>query len=496
MSTLETKARSSVAGLLGLMLGIALPGCQVGPKYTVPSIQAPSAYKEVSPEQLAGGVRWSPASPADAMARGVWWEMFGDAQLNALETQIVVSNQNIAVAAANYAAARAIVRETRSQFFPSVTAGASISNSRLSVFPAINLSSGTTFTEYSLPLEASWEPDLWGRVRSSVHSAVFAAQADAATLADVRLAAQAQLAMDYYLVRAQDVLAKVIDDAVQSDQQTLELMQALYRSGLTTDEAVSAAEAQLRAAQAQRENVRIVRAQYEHAIAMLLGKAPADFSLPESSNALAPPQIPAGVPAELLQRRPDIAAAERTVAQANSQIGVAKSAYFPDVVLSGTAGFTGLTAADWFTWPSRAWAVGPEITETLFDAGLRKATVQQYRSQYAAVVASYRQTTLAAFQQVEDSLVASRVLQGELEQQTQAVAAAQRSFDEATVRYKAGLDPYLNVIQAQQTLLSYQESAVQTRSQQMTAAVQLIQALGGGWNVQQLPDARTIARTK
>jgi NodT family efflux transporter outer membrane factor (OMF) lipoprotein len=496
MSTLGTKTRSWMTAPFGLALGLFTAGCQLAPKYVVPTVQAPPAYKELSPAELAGGVHWSAAIPADALARGQWWEIFGDPQLNTLETEVVISNQNIAVAAANYAAARAIVRETRSQYFPSLTGGASIENSRVSVFPAANISSGTTYTEYSLPVEASWEPDLWGRVRNSVRSAAFAAQADAATLASVRLAVQAQLAMNYYLVRSQDVLAKVLDDTIVSNQQTLDLTQALYRSGLTTDEAVSAAEAQLRAVQAQRENVRITRAQYEHAMAMLLGKAPADFTLAPTTAELVPPVIPVGVPSELLERRPDIAASERTLAQANAQIGVAKSAYFPDVTLSGTAGFTGLSAADWFTWPSRVWAVGPAIAETVFDAGLRRATVQQYRSQYDAAIASYRQAALTAFQQVEDGLVASRVLRAQLQKQDQAVAAAQRAFNEATVRYKAGLDPYLNVIQAQQTLLSYQESAVQIRSQQMTAAVQLIQALGGGWNIQQLPTAAMVAKTK
>lgn len=496
MSTLGTKTRSLSKASLGGVLAALTLGCQVGPKYVLPPIQAPSAYKELTPTELAGGASWNVAVPADAMARGQWWEMFGDVQLNTLEAQIVISNQNIAAAAENYAAARAIVRETRSQYFPSLTAGASVTSSRISVFPAANLNSGTTYTEYSLPIEASWEPDLWGRVRNSVHSAVFAAQADAATLANVRLAVQAQLAMDYYLVRSQDVLAKVLDDSILSDQHALDLTQTLYRSGLTADEAVSAAEAQLRSVQAQRENVRIARAQYEHAMAMLLGKAPADFTLSPAANELVPPKVPVGVPSELLERRPDIAASERTLAQGNAQIGVAKSAYFPDVILSGTAGFTGLSASDWFTWPSRVWAVGPTVAETIFDAGLRKATVQQYRSQYDAAVASYRQTTLTAFQQVEDGLVASRVLQAELQRQNQAVAAAQRAFDEASVRYKAGLDPYLNVIQAQQTLLSYQEAAVQIRSQQMTAAVQLIQALGGSWKVQELPKAANIAQMK
>jgi len=496
MSTLGTKTTSLTKSACVLTLGMLASGCQVGPRYVVPPIQAPPAYKELTPAELAGAVRWSAAIPADAMARGHWWEIFLDPELNALETGIVISNQNIAAAAANYASSRAIVREARSQYFPSLTAGASVAYSRVSVFPAANLTTGTTYTEYSLPVEASWEPDLWGRVRNSVHAAAFAAQGDAATLANVRLAVQAQLATDYYLVRAQDALGRVLDHAVLYNQQTLDLTQALYHSGLTTDEAVSAAEAQLHAVQAQRENVRIARAQYEHAIAILLGKAPADFALPPTTSELTPPDIPPGIPSQLLERRPDIAASERTLTEANAQIGIAKSAYFPDLTLSGTAGFTGLSAAEWFTWPSRVWAVGPTIAETIFDAGLRRATVQQYRSQYDAAVASYRQTTLTAFQQVEDSLVASHVLRGELERQNQAVAAAQRAFDEASVRYRAGLDPYLNVVESQQTLLSYQETAVQIQSLQMTAAVQLIQALGGGWNVNELPTPAMVGRTK
>ena len=467
-------------------------GCQVGPRYVRPPVQAPPAYKE--PAQGDGAsAQWSAAIPADAAAKGRWWEIFDDSGLNDLETQVTISNQNIATAAANYSAARAIVREARSHYFPTLTAGASVNYSRASVFPVANISSGTTYTEYQAPVQASWEPDLWGMVRSSVHSSAYAAQADAAILENVRLAAQAQVAMDYYLLRGQDSLARVLSDAVTSDQQTLDVTRALYHAGLTTDEAVSAAEAQLSAVQAQRDNVNIARAQYEHAIATLLGKAPANLSIAPTTKETRPPNVPIGVPGDLLQRRPDIASSERAVAAANAEIGIAKSAYFPSVLLSATAGFTGLSAADWFTWQSRMWAVGPTIAETIFDAGLRRATVQQYRSQYDAAVASYRQTTLTAFQQVEDSLAASHTLTGELEKQAQAVVAAQRTFNEATVRYRAGLDPYLNVIQAQQTLLTYQEGEVEIRSQQMTATVQLIQALGGGWSDQQIPTAKDVA---
>jgi NodT family efflux transporter outer membrane factor (OMF) lipoprotein len=320
-----------------------------------------------------------------------------------------------------------------------------------------------------------------------VRADIYAAQASAADLEDVRLSVQADLAADYYELRAQDSLKEVLDTTVNAYQDTLNLTSAQYRAGLGSEEAVAQAEAQLKTAQAQDTSLGILRAQYEHAIAVLVGEPPSTFSLPAQSHATSPPRIPVGVPSELLERRPDIAAAERSVAQANAQIGVAKTAYFPTVLLSASGGFGNSTAANWFAWPSRFWSVGPSLAETIFDAGLRRATVEQYRASYDATVANYRQTVLTAFQQVEDNLASLRILSQDIEQQNAAIEAAARSLQEATVRYKAGLDPYLNVISAQTILLNDQQTAVNFRMQQMVASVQLIKALGGGWDSAQLP---------
>jgi NodT family efflux transporter outer membrane factor (OMF) lipoprotein len=320
-----------------------------------------------------------------------------------------------------------------------------------------------------------------------VRANVYAAQASAADLENVRLSVQAELAADYYELRAQDSLKEVLDTTVNAYQETLSLTSTQYRAGLGSEEAVAQAEAQLKAAQAQDTNLGILRAQYEHAIAVLVGKPASTFSLPAHSHPTNPPSIPVGLPSELLERRPDIAGAARSVAEANAQIGVAKTAYFPAILLSATGGFGNSSAADWFTWPSRFWSVGPSLAETIFDAGLRRATMEQFRASYDATVANYRQTVLTAFQQVEDNLASLRILSQDIEQQDAAVEAAARGLLEATVRYKAGLDPYLNVISAQTILLNDQQTAVNFRMQQMVASVQLIKALGGGWDSARLP---------
>ena len=349
-----------------------------------------------------------------------------------------------------------------------------------------------SYTDYSLPFDASWEPDLWGRVRNGVRANVFAAQASAADLQNVRLSEQAELAADYYELRAQDSLKEVFDSTVTAYQETLDVTRSLYRAGLATDEAVAQAEAQLKAAQAQDTNLGILRAQYEHAIAVLTGQPPSSFSLPAQSLRANPPAIPVGLPSELLERRPDIAAAERGVAQANSQIGVARAAYFPQILLSASGGFGASSIASWLTWPSRFWSVGPSLAETIFDAGLRRATVQQYRATYDETVANYRQTVLIAFQQVEDNLASLRILSQDIQEQDAAVEAARRSLEEVTARYKSGIDPYLNVISAQTILLNDQQTAVNFRMQQMVAAIQLIKALGGGWDAAQIPSPREL----
>jgi NodT family efflux transporter outer membrane factor (OMF) lipoprotein len=484
-------------------LVVPMAGCLVGPKYAKPPVETPPAYKELKPADSVGGVNWKPAQPEDAALRGNWWEIFQDPELNQLEEKVSVSNQNLAAAAASYAAARALVGQARSQYFPTLSTAPSITYSRpspgqLGAFPGAG-GSATVITprpyaNYSLPFEAAWEPDLWGRVRNSVRVNAYAAQASFADVVNVRLAAQAELAVDYYELCGQDALKEVFDATVIAYRETLEVAQAQYKAGVGSDEAVASAEAQLKAAEAQDANLGVLRAQYEHAIAVLIGQPASTFSLSAKPWTASPPAIPAGVPAELLERRPDVAAGERGMAQANAQIGVAKSAYFPSVLLSGMAGFGNVSLKTWLTWPSRFWAVGTTVTETIFDAGLRKATVQQYRAAYDQTVATYRQVVLTGFQEVEDNLAAMRILSQTLQKQNEAVQSAKRSFEEATVRYKAGVDPYLNVLIAQTIFLNDQQAAVNFRTQQMVASVQLIKALGGGWNNSRIPAPGDLPR--
>jgi NodT family efflux transporter outer membrane factor (OMF) lipoprotein len=462
---------------------LLLAGCSIGPKYVKPSVPAVPAYKELGASNVAR--EWKPAEPADRASRGKWWESFQDPELNRLEEQLNISNQNIAAAAANVQAARALIRQARSQYFPTLGANPSISNSRIS--SAFGQTVGVNYSLYTLPLEASWEPDLWGRVRKTVASNTFAAQSAAADLENVRLSAQSDLATDYYELRAQDALRQVLDSTLSAYTETLELTRDLYRAGLDSDEAVAQAESQLKATQAQDTNVGVLRSQYEHAIAVLAGDPASTFSISARVVSANPPAIPLGLPSQLLERRPDIAAAERLVAQANAQIGIAKTAYYPNITLSGDIGLESVAIAKWLAWPSRIWSVGPSLAQTIFDAGLRRAAVQQYQATYDQTVANYRQTVLIAFQQVEDNLAALRILAQVIGQQNEAIDAAGRNLAEAEVRYKAGLDPYLNVIVAQTALLSDQQAVVNFREQQMVAAVQLVKAVGGGWDASQIP---------
>jgi NodT family efflux transporter outer membrane factor (OMF) lipoprotein len=473
-------AHKLIMALLGSSL---LHGCAVGPTYHRPAVQSPPAYKE------ADG--WKVAQPKDEVLHGQWWQLFNDPQLDALEQQVNVSNQNIAGAFASFLQARALVKEARAQYYPTLTVDPSVTRSRSSANlvqsgGAGSVASGRTFTDYDLPFDASWTPDLWGRVRNTVKGNVAAAQASAADLENTRLTAQAELAVDYYQLRTQDSLKQLLDATVMAYQQSLQVNQALYDTGIGGEEAVAQAEVQLQATQAQDTNLGIARAQYEHAIALLVGQPASTFSIPVEPLTADPPPIPIGVPSQLLERRPDVAADERLMAQANAQIGVATAAYYPTLTLSATAGFESSSLSNWLTWPSRYWSVGPALAETLFDGGLRRATVQQYRAAYDQTVANYRQTVLTAFQQVEDNLAALRILSQQVQQQDAAVSAAQRYLAIATDRYKLGLDPYLDVISAQTTLLSNQQTAATLRMQQLTDSVQLIEALGGGWDATQL----------
>jgi len=488
--------------LSALAICVFFSGCSVGPKYALPPVQTAPAYKELPQTAASPSDTWQTAKPSDSADRGKWWTAFNDPQLNDLEEKASVSNQQIAAAMDNFVAARALVRQARAQYFPTLTTNPSAirtlpSPAEFSGLNAGGSSSGLgvrTFNDFSLPFDASWEPDFWGRIRNSVRASTYAAQASAADLANVRLGVQAELAVDYYDLRAQDSLKKLLDSTVVAYQEDLDLTRSQYKAGLSSDEAVAQAEAQLKAIQAQDTNLGILRAQYEHAIAVLIGQSASEFSLPATDSEPDLPVIPAGVPSELLERRPDIASAERTMAQANAEIGVAKSAYFPAILLSATGGFGNSSISNWLTWPSRFWSAGPSVAETIFDAGLRKATVQQYRANYDATVVNYRQTVLTAFQQVEDNLASLRILQQDIEQQNAATEAAARALQEATTRYKAGLDPYLNVIAAQTALLNDQQAAVMFRVQRKVAEVQLIKALGGGWNVSQIPSARDVGK--
>lgn len=464
-------------------LALILAGCTIGPKYDRPAVLSPAAFKELQPVDFPNTDGWKTGQPKDDAIRGNWWEVFHDPRLNELEEKVTISNQNIAAAAAGYLAAQATIKEARSQFFPTVTAGAGITNLHL-VIPAAGAAVGNTYTEYSMPLQASWEPDLWGRVRNTVKASTYAAQASAADLQNVRLAAQADLAADFYELRAQDAMWQVLDSTVITYAEALELNQALYRSGLGSDEAVAQAETQLRAAQAQAASIGILRAQYEHAIALLIGQPASTFQIPVEALKPNAPAIPFGVPADLLERRPDIAAAERAMAQANAQIGIAKAAYYPNITLSASGGPESISIT---SLPSRFWSVGPALVETIFDGGLRKATVQQYKATYDQTVANYRQTVLTAFQQVEDNLASIRILSQVAGQQDEAIEAAARTLEEATARYQGGLDPYLNVLVAQVTLLNAEQTEVGFREQQMVASVGLIKALGGGWEANSEP---------
>jgi NodT family efflux transporter outer membrane factor (OMF) lipoprotein len=478
----NSKIRLAVVGV-----GLALfGGCSFAPRYTVPPVQTPAAYKEMD--------GWKVAQPKDDVIRGKWWETFNDPPLNVLEEQVAISNQTLLAALANLQEARAVIREARSQYFPTVSAEPSVnktfqSSTAISPGSSTGRSGGNT-TVYALPLDASWEPDLWGAIRNTVKADIYSAQSSAANLEDLRLTAQADVAVDYFSLRGQDALKAVLDATVAGYQKTLDLTKALFQQGIDSDEDVSEAETQLATTQAQDTNVGIQRAQYEHAIALLLGKPASTFSIPAEIPAtnltIQPPEIPVGVPSELLERRPDVAAAERSVAAANAQIGVARAAFFPTLTLTGSAGFESTSIANLLSGPSAFAALGAMLVQPVFDAGLREATVQQFAAAHNATVANYRQAVLTAFQEVEDNLAALRILSQERQQQDIAVRSAERTLALATHRYELGIDSYLNVIVAQTALLNNQQTAVNLRTQQMTSSVQLILTLGGGWDSSQL----------
>ena len=452
-----------------------LAACSLAPKYERPKVDAPAAYKE------AGD--WKVAQPRDDQKRGKWWEIFSDAGLNSLVAQIDISNQNVRLAEANLRQAHSLVQQARSSLFPSVTGGASFTRAQTAGTAA---RAGALSNAYALSANASWEVDIWGRVRNTVDANVAGAQASAADLETVRLLAQSELALNYFQLRVLDQQRQLLDDTVAAFQKSLDLTRNRYAAGVAGKVDVVQAETLLKSTQAQAIDVGVQRAQLEHAIAILIGKPPADFALAATPLTVAVPAVPLSVPSELLERRPDIAAAERRVAAANARIGVAKAAFFPALTLSGLGGFQNSSFADWLTVPSRFWAVGPAIAQSIFDAGLRRALTDQAIAVYDGNVAAYRETVLGGFQEVEDNLAALRILEGEEKVQEDATIAARQSVELTVNQYKAGTVSYLNVAIVQSSWLNNERTLVGIRGRRLTAAVTLVKALGGGWNAAQL----------
>ena len=483
---LMSKQRSN--GTVWLVGICFMSGCTVGPDYVRPEAAKPAAYKEAE--------GWKVAQPQDAIARGKWWEMYGDFELNALMAQVQIANLNVAQAEAAYRQARAVAQAARAAYFPTIKVGASITRSAQSenLGKALPSQIGTV-TDYLLPIDLTWELDLWGRIRRNVESQQAAAQASAADYENIQLSAQAELAQDYFLLRDLDTQKQLLDASVAAYDKSLQLTKNRYAGGVASRADVAISETQLRTTQAQAVDVMVQRAQLEHAIAILIGKPPSEFSLPPATLAALPPPLPAGVPSTLLERRPDVAAAERRVAAANAQIGVAIAAYYPTVTLGASVGFESTSASNWLDWPSHFWSVGPAISETVFDAGLRRAQTAQARAAYDQNVAFYRQTVLTGFKEVEDNIAALRILEQEAQVQADAVKAAEESVTLTINQYKAGIVSYLNVVVVQTAALNNERTAVDIQSRRLAASVLLIKALGGGWDASMLPDANALART-
>jgi NodT family efflux transporter outer membrane factor (OMF) lipoprotein len=520
MRNLYSSLSSGLMPSLLIVASAVLCGCTVGPKYHPPAAIAPTAttYPAATASNAAGiaedGTTWQPAAPSDAMLRGNWWEVFGDKELNGLEEQLNVNNQNIKQSFQQFMEARALIREARGQLFPTVSVGPAFNRSKSSgnlknatsvssstgtgttgttttTGPTVVTNSGSLSTLWSAPLDISWEPDLWGRIRNTIHEDQYSAQVSAADLANEQLTEQAALAQAFFELRGEDALQAVLNGIVAADRDSLKITQGLYETGVDNQISVVEAQATLQAAEAQAIAVAAPRGQYEHAIAMLIGKPATDFHMPVRGLDAVPPNVPIGVPSQLIERRPDVAAAERTMAAANAQIGVESTAFFPTITLSATGGFESSTFQHWFDWPSRFWSVGPSISQPIYQAGLHDY-LHQYVATYNADVAAYQQTVLTAFQQVEDYLTDTRIYSQQVAKQREASATAQIYVNLALDRYKTGLDPYLDVITAQNTLLADQQTLYTTQISQMTAAVQLVQALGGGWNKADLPTPKQV----
>ena len=472
---------STPVGAVLAMTLLLLVGCSVGPRYARPSAPESPQFKELPPS-------WKTAQPNDHLAKGKWWEVFQDPQLNQLEEQINISNQTLKAAQAQFEQARALVRVNRAGYYPTITAGVGASRNRVSTArPNGQFTSTNPFTDLTLPVDLSYEVDVWGRVRHTVQAARANAQATAADLETVSLSVHAELAADYFQLRTFDADAQLLDSTVASYTRALELTQSRYGGGVASQVDVAQAQTQLETTRALAIDVRVARAQFEHAIAVLVGQAPAKFSLAFMPLGAVPPAVPTGLPSELLERRPDIAAQERRMAVANEEIGIATAAFYPTISLTATGGFEGNSISNWFVGPGGFVSAGASAVETIFDAGRRRAVSDQAKSAYDESVANYRQTVLTAFQEVEDNLAAIRLLEDESRTQQGAVDAAERSLALSNNRYKGGVANYLEVTTAQTFALADERTAVQIAGRRMTASVQLIKALGGGWDTSSLP---------
>ncbi len=469
------------AGVIATALLLVAASCKVGPNYVKPTIPAPPAFKEAE--------GWKTAQPADQSLRGNWWELFKDRELDALEQRVDVSNESLKAAEARFREARAAIAINNAARYPQISTSPGIGGLRNSAnrpgFPA-NLSTESS-ANLTLPFDLSYEVDLWGKVRRTIDASRAAAQASAADLETARLSMHAELAFQYYELRAAEAQQRVLEDTVRALEDLLKLTTNRFEGGIAPKGDVAQATAQLESTRADLTDTAVARAQFEHAIAVLTGQAPADFRLAVTPSPLQPPAVPVGLPAQLLERRPDIAAMERRAAEANEQIGIARAAFYPSVRFGLTGGAQGTSLLNWFSWPSRLWAVGPAAMQTLFDAGRRRAVSESTQAAYDETIANYRQTTLTAFQEVEDNLAALRILDSEAKQQARAIDAARESLQLATNRYQGGVDTYLQVLTAQTIALTSERRAVDIQRRQMGATVLLIKALGGGWDVSQLP---------
>ena len=479
-------------GLIGL---IFLTGCKpVGPNYSRPGYEAPTAYKEsgastvVTPPPSPASSNWKPASPSDGMVRGKWWEIYQDPQLNQLEERIAANNQTLRQSLETYLAARNQVSAAHSSLFPTISAGANAQREKIAENShSSSTTKPNTYNDFALMGQVSWEPDFWGRIRRTVEASRAGAQASAADMATVDLSLHAEMASDYFQLRGLDAESKLLTTTVVDLERQLDLTQRRLAGGVATEVDVAQARTQLETVRAQQVDVGVARAQYEHAIGTIANQKLSDFSIPPSPLDLALPKIPVGVPSQLLERRPDIAAAERRAAQANAQIGIATSAFYPNITLGGTGGFESMHAGTLLQGPGSLWSLGGQATELLFDAGQRHALTDAARHTYEAQAAAYKSQVLAAFNDVEDQLSSLRILEAESTVEERAVASAQHSYDLSNQRYQGGVTGYLEVLTAEATLLQNQRTAIDLKTRQFVSSVGLVRALGGGWDASQLP---------